>query len=228
MLILCLAGVFLNIAISRLCFFAGLPLFLDTILTITVTLICGLPLGILCGALTNIIYHSIFGYGWEAYLFTLCNIATAIVTWCFYRFFKQELTGQEPPTSPNGRSFQVVPTGSKERSFRRINLPSNQLGSVMDKVIILILFSFALCLAMSILGGLIATLIIVINSSYSDAKGISGVLSATMFGQNVPLPLKEIISRIPINIIDRLISVFAGYGIALLVRRLNTSAHLQA
>ena len=72
---------------------------------------------------------------------------------------------------------------------------------------------------MSILGGLIATIIQLINSSYSDDNGISAVLSATMFGQNVPMLLKEIISRIPVNIIDRLISVFAGYGIALLIQR---------
>jgi len=37
----------------------------------------------------------------------------------------------------------------------------------------------------------------------------------TMFHNNIPILLNEILSRIPINIIDRLISAFAAFGIAL-------------
>ena len=193
-LALCLTGVFLNITFNRICFFAGFPLYLDTVMTITVTLACGLPFGILCGALTNIISHSIFGHGWEAYLFAICNIATAFLTWFFYRFFKQELTIQEQTPS--------------------VRQKSSQLNRIMDRVIILIFLSFTLCLAMSILGGLIAAFILNINSAYFETDGITGVFSATMFVHDVPIVLKEIIARIPVNMIDRLISVFAGYGIA--------------
>jgi len=222
MLIFCLIGIFLNIAFTRLCFITGLPLYLDTILTITITLSCGLGWGILCGTLTNVLCHSIFGYGWEAYLFTICNIATALITWFFYRFFMQELEGTQELANQN----------VSKRGLRALQHNSSQLSRIMDRVIILILFSFALCLAMSILGGLIATIIQMIDSAYSDDNGITGVLSATMFGQNAPILLKEIISRIPVNIIDRLISVFAGYGIALLLnkcfKRLNISLRSQA
>jgi hypothetical protein len=38
-----------------------------------------------------------------------------------------------------------------------------------------------------------------------------------MFRQGFPLILAEILSRIPMNIIDRLISAFSGYGIALAI-----------
>jgi hypothetical protein len=38
-----------------------------------------------------------------------------------------------------------------------------------------------------------------------------------MFRQGSPLILAEILSRIPINIIDRLISAFSGFGIALAI-----------
>jgi len=197
----CLTGIILNIAITRICLLTGIPLWLDTTFTISVTLICGLPWGILCGALTNIIHHSIWGYGWEAYLFSICNITTAFITWYFYRFFKQELEGKQGD----------IP------SARR----SSQLNRIMDKVIILILFSFALCLTMSILGGLIATFILYLNSAYYETDGVTGLLSATMFGHNVPVVFKEIVSRIPVNIIDRLISVFAGYGIAVILKRIS-------
>jgi len=203
MFFFCLAGVFLNIAFTRLRFYAGFPLFLDTILTITVTLKGGLFWGILCGALTNVLCHSIWGHGWEAYLFAICNIATAFITWLFIRVFPRELlTGkQDVPQKP---------------SF--ISARSSSLSAVMDRIIILILLSFALCLAMSILGGLIATFIINLNSAYLETDGITGIFSATMFTQNVPIIVKEIVSRIPVNIVDRLISSFAGFGIACLIK----------
>ncbi|MCL2211976.1 MAG: hypothetical protein FWB95_08655, partial [Treponema sp.] len=70
---LCLAGTLLNITISRLSFLLGIPLYLDTVLTISVTLTGGLFCGAVCAALTNIIYHTLWGYGWEGYLFAVCN-----------------------------------------------------------------------------------------------------------------------------------------------------------
>jgi len=83
----------------------------------------------------------------------------------------------------------------------------------MDRMIVLILLSFALCLAMSILGGIIAGLII-INSSDAVEFGVSGILSETMFSQSTPIILSEIFSRIPVNIIDRLLSAYCGFLIA--------------
>jgi hypothetical protein len=86
-------------------------------------------------------------------------------------------------------------------------------------MIVLVLLSFCLCLVISVLGGLIAAFIQAINASLAGKQGLSGDLSATMFGTNLPVVLTEIVSRIPVNIIDRLITVFAGYGIAVAVRR---------
>jgi hypothetical protein len=37
---------------------------------------------------------------------------------------------------------------------------------------------------------------------------------------NVPLLAAAMLSRIPINIVDRFIAVFSGYGISLLYRKL--------
>ena len=197
--LVCLAGIFLNIALPRLSIYhAGIPLYLDTIFTITVTLSCGLVWGIVCGAMTNIISHSISGIGWEPYLFTICNIATAVITWLFRRYFQTELMTDQLPVQK-----------------------SNQPGRAMDRIIVLIIFSFTLCITMSVLGGLIATFIMYLNSAYTEGDGISGILSTTMFGQNVPVLWREIISRIPVNIVDRLISAFAGYGIAVLLHRLQ-------
>ena len=204
--VVCLLGIILNIILTRFCiFYAGIPLYLDTVFTITVTLSCGLVWGMICGALTNILCHTIFGWGWEPYLFTICNIATAFITWLFYRKFNTELL-------LNSDNFSVF----------TLNLPeqkSIQLKKTINLIIILIFLSFTLCIAMSILGGLIATIILSINSTYTEGDGISSILSSTMFSQNVSVLPREILSRIPINIIDRLISVFAGYAAAYFLHR---------
>jgi len=207
MLFLCLTGALLNIAINKL-FTAGgiwiLPLYLDTILTITATLLGGFFWGILTGALTNIIGHTINFWGWEGYLFTLCSIATALITWVFIRQFPQEIkiTNDDKP--------QIVKTHNSQMFFRIIN-----------RIIVLILLSFTLCLAMSLLGGLISALIQIFGSSPADELHLSALLGSTMFPK-MNVILMEILSRIPINIIDRLISVFAGYGIAIGVSAISS------
>jgi hypothetical protein len=209
MLFLCLAGAFLNLVFNRLISLTGLPLFLDTVCTITLTLLGGLFWGVLCGALTNLTINTILGGGWESYLFALCSIATALVTWLFIRLFPRELS-----LSPEARKpFAAY-----------VNVKSRRLGTVMDTMVVLTLLSFSLCLAMSILGGVISAFIQIYNPSYAGDPNISFVISDTMFNQNLSIIMKEILSRIPMNIIDRLISSFAGYGIALAIKKLAVSS----
>jgi len=208
-IVLCLSGVLLNMIIYRLFNTLGIPLYMDTVATIAVTFTGGLLCGVLCGALTNIIAHSIIFWSWGDYLFTLCNIATAYITWLFCRFFPNQMNLSKPAltTSPEEVKFPV-------------SQKSGRLSGAMDRIVILILLSSALCFAMSVLGGIITTIIITVNQPLIERSDLPGILSATMFGQNVPLILKEILSRIPINSIDRLISAFAGYTIALGIRAL--------
>jgi len=201
MLVLSVFGALLNIAINRFALYSGIPLYMDTILTISITLAFGLVWGAFCGTLTNVISHTIWGWSWGGYLYALCNIATAFITWIFCRYFQRELLEKTPDV--------LIQPAQK----------SSKLSKIMDKVIILLLLSFSLCLAMSILGGLITAFILRFNPSNSEEVIISALLSATMFDQNAPTIIKEIISRIPVNIIDRSISAFAGYGISLLIYR---------
>jgi len=208
--VLCIVGAFLNVAINILINrAAGLPLYLDTILTVSLTLTGGLFWGLLTGFLTNIIGPTLYFYGWEGYLFVICNMATALVTWLFIRFFPRELGLSNVSLAET----QDMPSASQKSSSRR-------LAEAINTMIVLILLSFSLCLVISILGGVIATFIQSINPAVSGKQGLSADLTATMFGKNIPVVLAEILSRIPVNIIDRLITVFAGYGIALILRNL--------
>jgi len=176
-------------------------------MTIAVTFTGGIFLGVVCGALTNLINHALWGWGWEGYLFIICNIATAFITWLFMKLFPRELNLTAAPSYTSGVSHKAA-------------YKSSRLGNVMDRVIVLIILSYALCLAMSFLGGLIAALILNISTSYNfGGSGITAFFSATMFKDGTPVLIAEIVSRIPVNIVDRLISAFAGYGIALCIRR---------
>jgi len=201
---LSIAGSLLNIIVNiALTHYIELPLFLDTIFTVAVTLSCGLAWGILCGAFTNIFNSMIWFQGWGGLLFAFCSIATACVTFLFMRLFPRELTliktAPETPYDLYGNSH---------------------ISKWMDKMIVLILLSFALCLVMSVLGGFLAALILSLPFSVSPDALVSTGFSSTMFGQNIPVFLSETLTRVPINIIDRLISAFAGYGAALGIRPL--------
>jgi hypothetical protein len=209
--IICITGALLNIAIHKFCTFAGIQLYLDTVFTVTVTLSCGLFWGSLCGALTNLICYSVWFWGWEAYLFTFCNIATAVITWLFMRFFPMELG--------------LV--GKKSETAGAISFKSTQLSRVMDKVIALMLLAFTLCFAMSIMGGVISAAIWGASPSYQYENSLFIWLGNTMFTENTPKLLTEIVARIPVNMIDRIITAFAGYGIAILIKQLTMNTEMR-
>jgi Na+-transporting methylmalonyl-CoA/oxaloacetate decarboxylase gamma subunit len=199
MFLLCVFGTALNVMFNKV--FAGsgmgLPLYMDTILTITVTFIGGLFWGCLTGVLTNIAGHTMNFWGWEGYLFSLCNILTALITWKFTRIFLSELTfinGKNEKENPQGASF----------------FKSRRLDNIMSIIFVLMLLSFILCFAISVMGGLIASFIDVIKTPQSE----NPASQHSDFYSGLPLVLREIVSRVPINIIDRIISVFAGFGIA--------------
>jgi hypothetical protein len=102
-----------------------------------------------------------------------------------------------------------------------VSFKSTRLSRLMDKVIALMLLAFALCFAMSVMGGIISAAILRANSSYPYESSLLIWLSKTMFKENTPTAVKEIVARIPVNMIDRIITAFAGYGIAVLIQRTN-------
>lgn len=199
MAVLCAAGALLNVF---LCHFlrnlVGVPLFLDTILTMTLTFYGGLFWGAATGALTNLILHSVFFYGWAHYLYTLCNVAVAVVTALFVRRFPAELSIAAP-----------------EKTFSA----SRRLQKLMERVIVLALLSFALCVAISVLGGIFAAVITVFYSAPPASIDPETPFKLALIRRNLPGIIVEIGSRIPINILDRLVSSFAGFALAAMLGR---------
>jgi len=224
--VLVLAGALLNLAFNVLARkAAGFPLYLDTILTVSLTLAGGLLWGLLTGLLTNAISFLFYFYSWWGFLFVICNMATAAVTWLFVRFFPRELSLPEGPPAEAAAALGAVPEApvgavAPEAPYKSPRLSSRRLAEIMNRMIVLILLSFCLCLVISVLGGVISACIQSANPALAGRPDPSGDLTATMFGRNIPLALAEILSRIPVNIVDRLITAFAGYGIALGLQRM--------
>jgi hypothetical protein len=92
----------------------------------------------------------------------------------------------------------------------------------MNVLVVLLLLSFVMCIAMSVLGGLITVLINTLSPPQgSSSPSPERLFKLALLRRDLPPALIEILSRIPLNIIDRLLSVFGGYGVAALLHRVR-------
>jgi hypothetical protein len=207
--LLCLGGAVLNVVTGN--FFRdalGVPLFMDTLFTVAMTFYGGLLCGVVTGLLTNPIINMIDFYGWADFLYAFCNAAVALVIVLFIRLFPVETRFRAGPVIKTGK-FETAPGNSR-------------LGSIVNTLVVLLLLSFVMCIAISILGGLITVLIKTFPAPLqSSSLSPERLFKLALLRKNLPLAAIEILSRIPLNIIDRLLSVFGGYGVAALLRRIK-------
>jgi hypothetical protein len=196
--LLCLAAAFLNSGTNYVVLnLVRLPLFCDTIMTVTVTFYAGLVPGIITGALTNMIMPrlSVLFDSPGSYLFALCNIAVALVTALLMRLF---------PVITFDEGEKIAPLRGRARERR--------VRQAVDICIVLFILSIALTLVISVMGGLISAFMM------ADSAGPEMRLRFGLYQSGFPAAAVEILSRIPVNMIDRPISVFAGFGVAALLR----------
>jgi hypothetical protein len=127
-----------------------------------------------------------------------------LVTFFFIRLFPAELrfgTGQ------------TIKTGAFETAKDH-----SRLMRLMNTLVVLLLLSFVMCVVISILGGLITVLI---QSFWGSSKpGPELFFKLALLRKTLSPAIVEILARIPLNIIDRLLSVLGGYGVAALLWRL--------
>jgi hypothetical protein len=107
--------------------------------------------------------------------------------------------------------------------FKRIKrqhdvfLEKPSLHSFMGLVPLLLTLAAFTCIAVSITGGIIDFSLGLLNTPrtyYPEDTFKLGLLR-----NNVPLLASAILSRIPINIVDRFFVIFGGFGISLFYRR---------
>lgn len=92
--------------------------------------------------------------------------------------------------------------------------------SLFTKIAKLFLLVLIMCLVMSITGGVISRICAFVNGDGTEYTYQTQFLEV-MFGGYLKSPLLDsIILRIPVNLADRLITVFAGFGVYKLMNKL--------
>jgi len=198
--LLCLVSALLNTLASYfLNGVLGLPLYFDTLFTVAVLFSAGLVPALITAVLLPVFTTFEYIYlmnleietAWWTYLFVFCVIFEVLLVFSFRKRIK-----------PLDADFRKNPT-----LFTFISLaPLLMLIVVLD------------CITVSVTGGIIdfiLTLLKAPKAFYPEDSFKLGLLR-----NNVPLLATAILSRIPINIIDRFFVIFGGYGVSLLYRKI--------
>jgi len=199
---LCLVSGLLNMLLSHfLISVCGLPLYLDTLFTAAVYFSAGLFPALITAVLLPIFtaFECILFMKlnietvWGAYPFVLCVIFEVLLIF----FFRKKL-------KPLDAAFRTNPS-----LYAFINLaPLLMLIAVLD------------CIVVSVTGGIIDYILTLLSAPkvfYPEDSFKIGLLR-----NNAPLLASAILSRIPINIVDRFFVIFGGYGVSLGYRKIIT------
>jgi len=198
--LLCLVSALCNVILNYfVCYIWYIPLYLDTVFTVALCFSTGLLPSLLNAALILPVCHFLLHTyvlpvepqsGLVRYLFTLCVVCEAL-TVCFYhvKMKRQETAFFEKPSL-------------------------NSFLGVAAKLLVLAVID---CVIVSVTGGIIDFII----TKHSAPRPIfpEDTFKLGLLRNNVPVLATAILSRIPINIIDRFIAVFGGYGISTLYRK---------
>jgi hypothetical protein len=175
------------------------PLYLDTVFTVAVAFAFGLWPGVLTGALlypaSNILYNLVLHTGMNVFgavnVFVLCTLSEILLV-CFFR---SKIRHGRPAVSEAPFPWSLAGAAAQLLALAALD-----------------------CLLISVVGGLID---FVLYSLLAAPRGAypEDIFKLGLYRNNVPALTAAILSRIPINIVDRFIAIFGGYGISLLYRK---------
>ena len=216
LILLGIAGAAANNCIMWLSQVLSLGLYLDIIFTIAVVFLAGFLPGIICAVLTtgiySVIYYLVWGsvYYWAWYFFILCSIAAVFLVLLFARIYKSECAGNFV-----AECARVSLGARQNESFNKQQL--------FVTIIMLAILSIVMSITISILGGIISSVISITSNVIPEDIPPETWLRMGFIRQGFSLLPSEILGRIPVNLVDKSISVFAGFGAALLVKRVFVS-----
>jgi hypothetical protein len=168
-----------------------LSLFFDTVFTCAVAFAAGTLPGIFTAILTSVLNGAFRYPGWWNHLFTLCTFAEVLLIGGF-RFL---LSRRENPG------------------------PADEQPAFISTASALLLLYISMCMVVSLLGGLIDFAITIGLEIADYAVYPHTFFKLGLMRNRLPLLAADILSRIPVNIVDRFITAFGGYGMGLLLRR---------
>jgi hypothetical protein len=85
----------------------------------------------------------------------------------------------------------------------------------------LLLLYITACLAVSVLGGVIDYVYYYLMSVEKQYFSAEDTVKINLLQSGIPILVMNILSRIPVNVVDRFIVIFGGFGISLLYRKLE-------
>ncbi|MFP3043334.1 hypothetical protein LQZ19_16090 [Treponema primitia] len=92
---------------------------------------------------------------------------------------------------------------------RRLGKPREHFISTMASLLLLYLIT---CVVVSVLGGLIDYCIFTVASRPKNFFSPEDIFKLGLLRNNVPVLWSDIFARIPINLVDRFVVIFGGYG----------------
>ena len=193
---LCLLAVLMNILLQKIFInFLRFPLFMDTIFTAAITFAFGLIPGIIVAVLSWLI-PSIYHMTFS--FFVLCSIAEVLI-----------INALKPP-APDITAF----------------IPKEKIITSYTIIAAKLMMLYIICvITISVLGGLINLLPQIAYGTHTGYFGVDDIFKLGLIMNNLPTLAVNILSRIPINIVDRFIVIFGGYlisrGLIILMRYLK-------
>ena len=204
-IILCLVSAFANAAVSYI--ISGLlnvPLYVDTIFTAAMCFTAGMFSGIITGAvLSPLFFFLVFKFILTMPLdvtllrnvFIICILAEIFLICYFHKKIKKrEDVFLEKLAAKKDALFAFIP--------------------VAVRLLLLVVLD---CVVVSVLGGIIELIIDQFSVPWKYSP--SDIFKLGFLRYNAPVLAAGILSQIPINIVDRFIVVFGGYGISLVFRK---------
>ena len=197
---LCIMAVLCNLVFAY--FVNGvvkLPIYLDTVFTIAVCFSAGLAPGIVTGVLfyplgSFLVSRYIMGLSVEISLmrniFFFCILFELLLVWFFYAKMKKQ---------------------------EAVFLEKASLHSFVGMATQLLVLVALDCIVISLTGGIIDFILTVFSAPRTFFP--EDTFKVGLLQNNVPLLLTAILSRIPINIVNRFFVIFGGYGISLFFRK---------
>jgi len=197
--LLCILAVGGNLLLSNFCvYFMKFPLFLDTVFNVAVTF----AVGLIPGLVTVLLSYLVIAIRNNSFSpFILCSIAEVIIV---YRLKSAELKKKR-----TGK-YLVRSTPSEVKI--------NSFVSVFAKLMVLYI---ACALAISVLGGIIDFFFYGIWSNPKLYYSAEDAFKIGLLRSGISLLAMDILSRIPVNIVDRFIVIFGGYFVSRLIVKVN-------
>jgi len=192
--LLCIFAVIGNFLLNNLCvYYMKFPLFLDTVFNVAVTFAVGLIPGLITALLSYVALNS-----WEIgfYPFILCSIVEVLLV-CL-----------------------LMPVTQKVKHAEQTALPTTKVFSYISVFARLMVLYIVCSLTISVLGGVIDYFHYTVLSNSKLSFSAEDAFKIGLLRSGIPVLAIDILSRIPVNIVDRFIVIFGGYFVSRLIVKL--------